>query len=438
MLIEQEIQQINSKKERLVQKWKPLLEMEGLPAIKSFERKAIVAQMLESQHNFNKISGGDMLGEAAHANQSGAFPTNTNLKGYDPILISLVRRAMPNLLSTDLMGNQPMSGPTGLVFALRAKYSTQGGTEALYDEANTVFSGTGTQAGTTPAGQTGANDYKPGTAMDTADGEALGTSGGGTMAEMAISIDKVTATAKTRALKAEWTMEIQQDLKNVHGLDAESELMNILSTEINTEMNREFIRRIYNNAKKGAQHNTAVAGEFDLDADSNGRWMEEKIKGLMFQLEREANHIAKDTRRGRGNNILCSSDVASALSIAGLLDDSKLEDSLSHDGDTQNTFVGTLNKRFKVFVDPYVPSAALNYACIVYKGNNEMDAGIYFCPYVPLELSRAIDPSSFQPKMGFRTRYAVVSNPFATSTIDGALTYNTNKYMRIIDIKNLM
>lgn len=437
MSLNEQLKETASHQERLLKKWAPLIDYKGLAPVKSYERKAALAQMLENQNN-DTSSNGIMLSEAAPTNSSGAFPAATNLKGYDPLLINLVRRALPNMIGFDIASVQPMSGPTGLIFALRSKYSTMGGTEALYNETDTSFSGTGTHAGTNPGVQVGSTDYTPGTGFSTATGEALGDGVGADMAEMAISIDKVTATAKTRALRAQFTMEIQQDLKAVHGLDAEAELTKILSTEITAEINREFVRTIYNNAKIGAQVNTALAGTFNLDLDSNGRWMVEKIKGLMFQIERDANVIGQDTRRGRGNILLVSGDVASALSLSGLLDSSGLQDNLSHDGINENTFVGILNKRFKVYVDPYVAASATNYYVVGFRGSSAYDAGLFYCPYVPLQLVRAVDPRSFQPKIAFKTRYAIVANPFASSAGDGVLTYNTNFYYRRAAVTNLM
>lgn len=431
-----ELKEVQSGQARLLNKWKKLIEYKNLPSVKGYDKKTAMAQILENQYNDNQSDS--LLTEAAPTVSSGAFPAATNLKGYDPLLINLVRRAMPNMIGFDIASVQPMTGPTGLIFALRAKYSTMGGTEALFNEAATDFSGTGTQAGTSPAGQTGANDYKPGTGLDTATGEALGDGVGADIAEMAISIEKVTATAKTRALKAQFSMEVQQDLKAVHGLDAEAELTKILSAEITAEINREFIRTVYNNSVFGAQHNVATAGTFNLDTDSNGRWLAEKIKGLMFQIERDANAIGQATRRGRGNVLLVSADVASALSLAGLIETTGLQDNLSHDGINENTFVGVLNKRFKVYVDPYVASNASNYYVVGYRGASQYDAGLFYCPYVPLQLVRAVDPRSFQPKIAFRTRYAIVANPFATSAADGALTYNTNVYYRKATVNALM
>ena len=420
----------------LQKKWKEILEHKDLAPIKDSYRKGIVATLLENEVKAleEDRSMGFALNEAAPANSSGAFPANPNLKGYDPVLISLVRRAMPNLVAFDVCGVQAMSAPTGLIFAMKSRYSSQGGSEALFNEADTDFSGTGTHSGLDPMDAASTR----GSGMSTADGEALGDGVGPDFAQMAFSIDKVTVTAKTRALRAEYTMEIQQDLKAVHGLDAETELANILATEILAEINREVMRLIYNNAKAGAQSLTTTPGIFDLDTDSNGRWLVEKFKGLMFQIEREANGIAKETRRGKGNILITSSDVASALSMAGLLDiGTNLKDNLNVD-DTGNTFVGVLNGRYKVFVDPYVPQTATNHFVVGYKGSNPYDAGLFYCPYVPLQMVRAVDPRSFQPKIGFKTRYGLVSNPFANSAGDGSLVAGANVYYRKVQVDNLM
>lgn len=426
-------------------KWAPILEHKDLPPIKDKWKRAVVAQLLENQliDQVNEANQGQMVTEAAPANQSGAFPAATNLKGYDPIMISLVRRALPNLIAFDVLGVQPMSGPTGLIFAMKAKYSTQGGTEALFNEANTRFSANNSSgdagfSASVPLPQADADAYKAAPGLSTADGEALGTSGADPIPEMAFSIDRIPVTAKSRLLKAEYTIELAQDLKAIHGLDAEAELANILAQEINAEINREIIRTIHNNAKLGAEHNTQTAGTFDMDVDANGRWLVEKFKGLHYQLEREANAIAQQTRRGRGNLIIAGGDVVSALSLAGLLDSSGLVDNLSHDGIVNSTYVGVLNGRFKVYVDPYVSVSATNYAVVGYKGENQYDAGLFYCPYVPLQMVRGQDPGSFQPKIGYRTRYGLVSNPFANSAGDGSLTWNANVYYRKLRILNLI
>jgi hypothetical protein len=383
--------------------------------------------------------------------------TGAAIQNFDPILISLVRRSLPNLIAYDVCGVQPMTGPTGLIFAMRSRYSTQNGTEAFYNEANTFFSGsnaaiTAAQLAQITSLTLAANTTETFTsnafavsAMTTNQGENLGDgAAGNTFQEMAFSIEKVTVTAKTRALKAEYSMELAQDLKAVHGLDAETELANILSTEILAEINREVIRTIYGVAKLGAQVGTTTRGIFDLDTDSNGRWMVEKIKGLAFQIEREANTIAKQTRRGKGNIMLCSSDVASALAMAGILDyQSALQGQVNLTvDDTGNTFAGTLFGRIKVYIDPYFPAGSTNeFAVVGYKGSNAYDAGLFYCPYVPLQMVRAVDTGTFQPKIGFKTRYGLVSNPFAdgtAATTQGALTAQSNVYYRGFVVKNLM
>ena len=414
--------------EDLQKKWGPVLEHEDLPKIKDNYRKAVTAVLLENQEIAMRESAGQdggMFGnisEAAHANNMGDGEINY----VDPVLISLVRRAMPNLIAYDVCGVQPMNGPTGLIFAMRSRYTSQEGTEALFDEANTSFTGIGTH-GT----QTGAMQATTGTGMTTAAAEDV------TFPEMAFNIDKVTVTAKSRALKAEYTMELAQDLKAVHGLDAETELSNILSSEVLAEINREVMRTIYTNAKEGAQHNTATAGTFDLDADSNGRWSVEKFKGLMFQIEREANAIAKATRRGKGNILITSSDVASALAMAGQLSGVPTGNDI-HPDDSSATMVGTLNGRFKVYVDPYAPTSATNFFTVGYKGSSAYDAGLFYCPYVPLQMVRAVGENSFQPKIGFKTRYGLVSNPFANSAGTGLLTADANEYYRVVTVTNLM
>jgi len=422
--------------EDLQKKWGPVLEHEDLPKIKDNYRKAVTAVLLENQEKAMKeqaTQDGGMFGnlqEAAHANKTGG-----NIDYVDPVLISLVRRSMPNLIAYDVCGVQPMTGPTGLIFAMKSHYTTQDGDEALSDEADTSFSGKGTHS----ANSNPASAQTTGTGQTTAEQEADVT-----IAEMAFAIDKVTVTAQSRALKAEYTMELAQDLKAVHGLDAETELSNILSTEILAEINREVMRVIYTNAKTGAQHNTTTGGTFDLDTDSNGRWSVEKFKGLMFQIEREANAIAKDTRRGKGNILITSSDVASALAMAGQLSGAPSGNTFDPD-DSGSTMVGTLNGRFKVYVDPYAPSAATNYFTVGYKGSSAYDAGLFYCPYVPLQMVRAVGENSFQPKIGFKTRYGLVTNPFANDTGsanngagDGSLTADANRYYRHVIVANLM
>jgi hypothetical protein len=408
-----------------------------LPEIKDSYRKAVTTVILENQEKALREDRG-FLGEAAPTNATGSSVDN-----WDPILISLVRRSMPNLIAYDVAGVQPMTGPTGLIFAMRSRYSTQTGTESMFNEADTDFSGTGTQAGTNPAVLNDATPgtYTTGSGMATADAEALGDSAGNSFAEMAFSIEKQTVTAKSRALKAEYTMELAQDLKAIHGLDAETELANILSAEILAEINREVIRTIYTTAVKGAAADTATAGVFDMDVDSNGRWSVEKFKGLMFQVERDANAIAQSTRRGKGNIIICSSDVASALQMAGVLDTSPaLNNNLNVD-DAGNTFAGVLNGRYKVYIDPYsANTAASQYYTVGYKGTSPYDAGLFYCPYVPLQMVRAVGENTFQPKIGFKTRYGLTANPFAQGTTAGlgALTANTNQYYRRVKVTNIM
>ena len=422
--------------ENLQKKWGPVLEHEDLPKIKDNYRKAVTAVLLENQETAMKEQSqqgsGVFMTEAAHANKTGG-----NVDTVDPVLISLVRRAMPNLIAYDVCGVQPMTGPTGLIFAMKSHITSQAGVEAADSkEADTSFSGSGTHS---------ANSNPAHASMTTGTGTATATQEADvTISEMAFAIDKVTVTAKSRALKAEYTVELAQDLKAVHGLDAETELSNILSSEILAEINREVMRTIYTNAKTGAAHNTTTAGTFDLDTDSNGRWSVEKFKGLMFQIEREANAIAKDTRRGKGNVLITSSDVASALAMAGQLSGAPSGNDFDPD-DTGSTMVGTLNGRFKVYVDPYAPSAATNYFTVGYKGSSAYDAGLFYCPYVPLQMVRAVGENSFQPKIGFKTRYGLVSNPFANETGsanngagDGSLTANANRYYRHVIVANLM
>ncbi len=443
--------------ENLQSKWESVLDHPDMPKIADPYRKAVTAVILENQAQ-------EMIKEGAILNETGS-PTNFAgtggfsgsaaaagpVAGFDPILISLVRRSLPNLIAYDVCGVQPMTGPTGLIFAMRTKYSSQGGTEAFYNEANTAFSGANgaiVASSMSIAGNT--TDYlfvgnaAPTGAMTTGSAEALGDgAAGNTFQEMAFSIEKVTVTARTRALKAEYSMELAQDLKAVHGLDAETELANILSAEILAEINREVIRTIYKIAKPGCQAGTTTKGAINLDTDSNGRWMVEKIKGLAFQIEREANQIAKTTRRGKGNIVICSSDVASALAMAGILDyNSALagQVSLTVD-DTGNTFAGTIFGRIKVYIDPYFPVGSTSeFAVVGYKGTNAYDAGMFYCPYVPLQMVRAVDTGTFQPKIGFKTRYGLVANPFAEGTDQGlgALNAQTNNYYRGFRIANLM
>jgi hypothetical protein len=430
--------------EQLQEKWNPVLEHPELAAITDPYKKAVTAIVLENQQAAMD-SDRETLNEAGPTTVTGSGISN-----FDPILISLVRRSLPNLIAYDVAGVQPMTGPTGLIFALRSRYAAQTGAEAFYNEANTIFSGIVGAGGTTaslsssPVANTGpvANTvFDTGTGMTTATGETLGVSGG-YFPEMALSIEKVTVSAKTRALKAEYSLEMAQDLKAIHGLDAESELSNILSTEILAEINREVIRTIYTVAKPGAQFGTVTSGVFNLDTDSNGRWSVERFKGLIYQIEREANQIAKATRRGKGNILIVSSDVASALAMAGVL---QYTPALSADlqvDDTGNTYAGMLHGRIKVYIDPYFGGSANNVElCTVgYKGTSPYDSGIFYCPYVPLQMVRAVDPDTFQPKIGFKTRYGMIANPFAEGTTQGQglLTARSNNYYRIFAVTNLM
>ena len=423
-------------RQQLMEKWAPILNHESAPAIQDNYRKEVTAVLLENQER-EMAKQREALFEAAPANAVGSYGDTGGFAKFDPVMISLVRRAMPQMIAYDVCGVQPMTQPTGLIFAMKSRYSTQGGDEALFNEADTDFSGTGTHSGASVFGGSDTN----GTGITTANAEALGTSGGGTFGEMAFSIEKTSVTAKTRALKAEYSIELAQDLKSVHGLDAEGELSNILSTEILAEINREVIRTIYNTAKPGAAVGTATAGTFDLDVDSNGRWSVEKFKGLMFQIEREANAIGQQTRRGRANFLITSADVASALAMAGVLDYSSGitgKNALNVD-DTSTTFAGVLNGKYKVYVDPYTSNVSNTQFFVAgYKGASAFDAGLFYCPYVPLQLVRAVDPSSFQPKIGFKTRYGLVANPFVSLDGTGGLTANENYYYRRVKVTNLM
>ena len=442
--------------EKLQEKWQPVLAHPDLPEIKDNYKKAVTSIILENQEKAMQEDNA-FLSEAAPANSG--LGLSANMGAYDPILISLVRRAMPNLIAYDVASVQPMTGPTGLIFAMKSKFSTQGGTEALFNEPDAGFSNDDAAGDLNSTAMTGTNpavlnDASPGTyitggadygsttggGMTTAEAEALGDASANSFAEMAFSIEKSTVTAKSRALKAEYTMELAQDLKAIHGLDAETELSNILSAEILAEINREVIRTIYISAKKGASINTTTAGIFDLDTDSNGRWSVEKFKGLMFQIERDANVIAQETRRGKGNLIITSSDVASALQMAGVLDYAPaLNNNLQVD-DTGNTFAGVLNGRYRVYIDPYAANnAAKQYYVVGYKGTSPYDAGIFYCPYVPLQMVRAVGENTFQPKIGFKTRYGVAQNPFATSDATDVIAgTNDNTYYRRVQVANLM
>ena len=420
----------------LVKKWQPILEATTAPAIASDYRKEVTAVLLENQEKAMR-EGAAMLNEIANVGGDGialgGAGTNANMAGYDPVLISLVRRAAPQMIAYDIAGVQPMTQPTGLIFAMKSKYATQDGAEALFNEAKTDFSNSDQNdehAGSNPVDGT----YTTGKAMSTATAEDLGA--GTPFGQMAFSIEKTTVTAKTRALKAEYTVELAQDLKAVHGLDAEGELSNILSQEILGEINREVVRTVYTAAKVGAQAGTASAGTFDLDVDANGRWSVEKFKGLMFQIEREANAIAQTTRRGRGNFIICSSDVASALAMAGVLDYAPALSTGLNVDESSTTFAGVLNGKYKVYVDPYSANAnasnATQFFVAGYKGSSAFDAGLFYCPYVPLEKVRAIDPATFQPKIGFKTRYGMVANPFTS------MNSGSNIYYRKVAVTNLM
>ena len=436
--------------ENLQEKWSPVLAHPDLAPIADSYKRAVTTVILENQEKAIKEDR-SFLSEAAPTVSTGA-----DLENWDPILISLVRRSMPNLIAYDVCGVQPMTGPTGLIFAMRARYASMDGTEALGDEADTGVASDDAAGDLTSSAMTGSNpstlndspsagQYLSPLGMTAAQGEGLGDTTTNAFAEMAFSIEKTTVTAVTRALKAEYTMELAQDLKAVHGLDAETELANILSGEILAEINREVVRDIYVSAVAGSQVNTTTAGIFDLDTDSNGRWSVEKFKGLMFALERDANAVGQQTRRGKGNIIICSADVASALQMAGVLDYTPaLNNNLNVD-DTATTFAGVMNGRFKVYVDPYASNvAAAQYYVVGYKGTSPYDAGIFYCPYVPLQMVRAVGENTFQPKIGFKTRYGIAANPFHTGVIaagtaeNTSITANTNKYYRRVKVTNLM
>jgi len=444
--------------ENLQEKWQPVLEHPDLPKIEDSYKRAVTTVILENQEKAVREDA-SFLSEAAPANFAGTHggsPAGA-VQNWDPVLISLVRRAMPNLIAYDICGVQPMTGPTGLIFAMKSRYGSQAGSEALFNEADTDFGARDAAGGSgSPDAHVASNPailnddpsagtYTTGSGFTTLQGETLGD-GTDEFAEMAFSIDKVTVTAKSRALKAEYTMELAQDLKAIHGLDAETELANILSSEILAEINREVVRTIYSHAKAGAQVNTTTAGIFDLDTDSNGRWSVEKFKGLLFQLERDANAVGQLTRRGKGNIIICSADVASALAMSGVLDYAPALSTNLNVDDTGNTFAGVLNGKFKVYVDPYSANVAAKqfYVC-GYKGTSPYDAGLFYCPYVPLQMVRAVGQNSFQPKIGFKTRYGMVQNPFATTRGTGVLDNSgavhaddTNLYYRRVQVTNLM
>ena len=425
--------------EKIADKWSPILEHADLPEIGDKYKKAVTAVILENQEK----ALAEERGQASYLSETAANAQGANIGTWDPILISLVRRAMPNLIAYDIAGVQPMTGPTGLIFAMKSKYTSQGGTEALFNEADTDFSGTGTHGGDSSSlGSVGTDantddvedSFGVGTGMSTADAEALGNTGNA-FAQMAFSIEKATVTAKSRALKAEYTMELAQDLKAIHGLDAEGELANILSAEILAEINREVIRTINVKAKLGCA-TTTNAGIFDVQADADGRWSVEKFKGLIIQLEREANAIAKETRRGKGNFILCSSDVATALAASGMLDYTPAMSTNLNVDDTGNTFAGTLNGRMKVYIDPY---ASVDYITVGYRGSNPYDAGMFYCPYVPLTMVRAVGENDFQPRIGFKTRYGMVANPFVgASAGNDTGTNRANQYFRIFEVRNIL
>jgi hypothetical protein len=460
--------------EYLQEKWAPILDYQGMDPIKDSHRRSVTAILLENQERELREER-SFLSEASPTNSAGtggfggsaASGTGSPVAGFDPVLISLIRRSMPNLIAYDLCGVQPMNGPTGLIFAMRSRYNSQSGTETFYNEVDSAFSGqnstnrnltagfidgtvglgTTAQAGSNPSilDATNANQqaYNVGEGMTTGNAEALGDASGNYFNEMAFSIEKLTVTAKSRALKAEYSLELAQDLKAIHGLNAEAELANILSTEILAEINREIIRTIYKVAVPGAQVNTATAGTFDLDVDSNGRWSVEKFKGLIFQIERDANAIAQQTRRGKGNMILCSADVASALTMAGVLDYTPALNANLQVDDTGNTFAGVLQGKYRVYIDPYSANVAANQFYVVgYKGASPYDAGLFYCPYVPLQMVRAVGEQTFQPKIGFKTRYGVVANPFAKGgTVASApdnIATNSNVYYRRVKVANLM
>jgi hypothetical protein len=431
----------------LVEKWKGVLDHDQYPPIKDESRRKITAVVLENTSEALRTEGSipNFLTENSPTNNIGSGLIAT----FDPVLISLIRRAMPKLIAYDICGVQPMTGPTGLIFAMRARYGNQVGAEALQNEANTAWSGKGNQANTDPTYNLNSNSvYTVGSLFSTAEAEGLGASGNTAFAEMAFTIEKITVTAQSRALKAEYTMELAQDLKAIHGLDAEGELSNILSAELLTEINREVVRKIYRSATIGAAWGTTSVGTFDLDTDANGRWSVEKFKGLVFQIEREANAIARTTRRGKGNIMIVSADVASALALAGVLSYTPaLQASVNLEIDeTGNTFAGTMaGGRVKVYIDPYFGGASVGNELVVvgYKGSNIYDAGLFYCPYVPLQMVRAVDPNTFQPKIGFKTRYGMVANPFATTGATGVVgdrgnSSEANIYYRIFRVTNLL
>lgn len=420
-------------RQQIVEKWAPVLDHPSLPKITDAYRRETTAIILENQETSNQqeraTSSGMGLYETAPVNvggpglAQGAAGTGA-VAGYDPVLISLVRRAMPQLMAYDVLGVQPLTQPTGLIFAMKSRYTSPTGDEALYNRADRTQSGA--------AGGVGI-------ATTTAEGQ--------TPADMAFSIEKTLVQAKSRMLRAEYSLELAQDLKSVHGLDAEAELSTILSHEILSEINREIIETLQTSAVPGCQTGTTAAGTFDLDTDSNGRWAVEKFKGLMFQIEREANIIAQQTRRGKGNFIICTSDVASALAMAGVLDYAPAISANLNVDEASTTFAGVLNGKFKVYVDPYGGGASnlsitgANQQIVVgYKGASAFDAGMFYCPYTALQMVRAVDPLTFQPKLGFKTRYGIVANPFASVDMVAANGLNANKnvYYRRFAVTNLM
>lgn len=467
--------------EHLQEKWAPLLDYSGLEPIKDSHRRMVTAVLLENQETALREER-QFLSEAPTMNTDptgsgnagfsyGASPQGP-VAGFDPVLISLIRRSMPNLVAYDLAGVQPMNAPVGLIFALRSRYKGPQGSETFFNEVDTAFSGqnagfghtdfsgyghtgatsdnvgfgTTAQSGSNPGllAPAGSEAYKVGQGMSTPQAESLGsdvTDSSTFFNEMGLSIERISVTAKSRALKAEYSLELAQDLKAIHGLNAEAELANILSTEILAEINREVIRTIYMIAEPGAQNNVATQGVFDLDVDSNGRWSVEKFKGLIFQIERDANAIAQRTRRGKGNMVLCSADVASALAHAGILDYTPALNANLQVDDTGNTFAGVLQGKFKVYIDPYSANTSNQQFYVAgYKGSSPYDSGLFYCPYVPLQMVRAVGEQSFQPKIGFKTRYGLVANPFAEGTDQGLgrLKLNSNRYYRRTLVRNLM
>ena len=449
--------------EHLQEKMAHILDHNEIEAISDKYRKSVTSVLLENQERFLKEERG-LVTEAAPTNSlggtgfSGGSTATGPVAGFDPVLISLIRRSMPKLIAYDICGVQPMTGPTGLIFAMRSTKGTNrdinnSAVETFFNEVDTEHSSENSADGLASNDQTGSNpglladgagNYTiGGQGMTTAQSEALGDGSSNHFNEMGFSIEKVTVTAKSRALKAEYSLELAQDLKAVHGLDAESELANILSTEVLAEINREVVRTVYKIARPGAQNNTATAGTFDLDVDSNGRWSVEKFKGLLFQIERDMNAIGHETRRGKGNILICSADVASALSMAGVLDYTPALAGNSNllPDDNSSTLAGTLNGRIKVYVDPYSANVSdAHFYVAGYKGSSAYDAGLFYCPYVPLQMVRAVGQDTFQPKIGFKTRYGMVANPFAEGLTQGqgALTSNANRYYRRVKVTNLM